>query len=52
MKKRIKLAKKLFLSIICISFIVPNNNISYSEARVFDSWEDNVTSLPITVDYF
>lgn len=52
MKRRFKLGKKIFLSLLCISFMTPNNSTSYSETRMLDSWENSVTSLPVALDYF
>ena len=52
MKKESTILKKIMLGLLCFGLITPIDNISYSSEQAYDSWEVNITSMPITVDYF
>lgn len=49
---KIKNIKKILISLLSVSFISFNTISSYSADSTLDYWQDNTTSLPVTVDYF
>lgn len=52
MKKRFTILNKILIGLLCFGLSAYTNNYCYSSEQIYDSWEIDVTSMPVAVDYF